>query len=301
MAAKHASLCRAKLTGRNADCECDASDKTRTKLMTPGEMMNRIDQLATEPEPLPRRVVPPRTAMPPIADVPVPIVCRRCSECEGQEHHWIENDDFEDEGDPEFSCKHCDALCFSIDDDGGLPVPSGAVVWDAARVQAPQPSALTEEQQAVLMGNWYQIVGATSPPVDEAVADKAYLDHIGSLVSDRSCMLVSLVRAKDYAIDNQKDRPIIVHQVCPACREAYAVTASDQPTELEAYASIGAVARRARLMHRCPEISAQLAVLSFADLQLLLEDLERDGVRALSRAQEVKAFADKRRVRETES
>jgi len=36
--------------------------------------------------------------------------CRRCSECEGAEHHWIDNTDFEDEGDATHVCKHCQVL-----------------------------------------------------------------------------------------------------------------------------------------------------------------------------------------------
>jgi hypothetical protein len=45
------------------------------------------------------------------------MTCRRCSECVGMLHHWIENPDFgnsEDEAeyrtDVEFLCKHCDAM-----------------------------------------------------------------------------------------------------------------------------------------------------------------------------------------------
>lgn len=32
--------------------------------------------------------------------------CKRCSECEGEKHHWM--DDCNDEGDPVWACKHCD-------------------------------------------------------------------------------------------------------------------------------------------------------------------------------------------------
>lgn len=32
---------------------------------------------------------------------------RHCTECEGQEHHWME--DCPDVGDPVMACKHCDA------------------------------------------------------------------------------------------------------------------------------------------------------------------------------------------------
>lgn len=49
--------------------------------------------------------------------------CPRCSECVGQAHHWIENSEFDDEGDPEFECKHCEAVCNSRDDDQGFMVP----------------------------------------------------------------------------------------------------------------------------------------------------------------------------------
>lgn len=35
--------------------------------------------------------------------------CRRCSECEGASHHWMEADVY-DEGDPEYECKHCDTI-----------------------------------------------------------------------------------------------------------------------------------------------------------------------------------------------
>lgn len=56
-------------------------------------------------------------------------LCRRCSECVGQDHHWIENDEFEDAGDPEFACKHCGAKCFAKDDDESeLMEPNGVVV-----------------------------------------------------------------------------------------------------------------------------------------------------------------------------
>ena len=53
--------------------------------------------------------------------------CRRCSECVGHEHHWIENDRFCEPGDPEFACKHCDAACVAVDDERGFSEPSGIV------------------------------------------------------------------------------------------------------------------------------------------------------------------------------
>ena len=311
MAAKHASLCRAKLTGRNADCECDASDTTRTKLFTPGGMVNRIDQPATESEP-PRRS-PVRRVLrgddgvplgedPPAAEPE----CRCCSECVGQEHHWLENPDFEDEDDPEFACKHCDATCRAIDDGDGLPLPSGIVVTpqtdtEDGRVSVPRaPMSLTEEQRRVLLASWSEIVGGGIPRPDPEVSDKTYLDHIGSLVSDRSS-LVSVERVNDFAIDLIKDRPIRILQICPACREAHAVTASDQPTEMETYAVVGAAARRARLMHKCPDITTQLSVLSFDDMQKLAEDLERAYITIGTRHEEVIAYAAARRARESES
>lgn len=38
--------------------------------------------------------------------------CQRCSECEGQQHHFIENNEISGLDDPEFTCKHCPATAF---------------------------------------------------------------------------------------------------------------------------------------------------------------------------------------------
>jgi hypothetical protein len=65
------------------------------------------------------------------------MACRRCSECVGAEHHWIDNPGFgndEDDDDPEMpgnpdythTCKHCPALgseCSECDGDGVIGVP----------------------------------------------------------------------------------------------------------------------------------------------------------------------------------
>jgi len=43
--------------------------------------------------------------------------CKRCSECEGCEHHWIDADELH----YDFDCKHCDAVgmrCQACDGDG---------------------------------------------------------------------------------------------------------------------------------------------------------------------------------------
>lgn len=51
--------------------------------------------------------------------------CRRCSECVGQEHHWIDSYQYEGEGtenDPDLACKHCDAIAFMcLGCDVGMP------------------------------------------------------------------------------------------------------------------------------------------------------------------------------------
>lgn len=39
----------------------------------------------------------------------MPSECRRCTMCEGQEHHWDYFGDEDEAGDPVMSCKHCDA------------------------------------------------------------------------------------------------------------------------------------------------------------------------------------------------
>lgn len=52
----------------------------------------------------------------------MPAECRRCSECIGQDHHWLEATVFEPD-DPEFECKHCRAQCRGVDDPSGFLVP----------------------------------------------------------------------------------------------------------------------------------------------------------------------------------
>jgi hypothetical protein len=46
----------------------------------------------------------------------VQVSCRRCSECVGQEHHWIDASDVEGPDDPDLDCKHCDAKAFTCEE-----------------------------------------------------------------------------------------------------------------------------------------------------------------------------------------
>ena len=48
-----------------------------------------------------------------------PKECKRCSECDGQEHHWHDGDG---DGD-HYTCKHCDATAPSCDSCGGIVLP----------------------------------------------------------------------------------------------------------------------------------------------------------------------------------
>lgn len=66
-------------------------------------------------------------------------MCRRCSECVGMTHHWIEGDDFtgdNETGGPEYVCKHCECPgrecdhcggdgCLDVEDDDLCPLCSG--------------------------------------------------------------------------------------------------------------------------------------------------------------------------------
>jgi hypothetical protein len=57
-----------------------------------------------------------------------PTTCRRCSECQDSEHHWIDNDECSGEDDPAHACKHCDALgdeCEMCDGEGGRTSEDG--------------------------------------------------------------------------------------------------------------------------------------------------------------------------------
>lgn len=41
-----------------------------------------------------------------------PAGCKRCFDCMGESHHWIDNDEAEGEGEPDLVCKHCNATAF---------------------------------------------------------------------------------------------------------------------------------------------------------------------------------------------
>jgi hypothetical protein len=71
--------------------------------------------------------------------------CRRCAECEGQEHHWLKNPDFGREDDDdidrpdatgnEYICKHCPAVggdCRACEGHGTIQAGEGesADEWD---------------------------------------------------------------------------------------------------------------------------------------------------------------------------
>lgn len=52
--------------------------------------------------------------------------CWRCSDCTGQDHHWIEAGDLYSS---RYECKHCRAQCFVVDDEEtGDTVPSDVVI-----------------------------------------------------------------------------------------------------------------------------------------------------------------------------
>lgn len=72
--------------------------------------------------------------------------CRRCTECEGREHHWIDNPDFGNENRPieqqhSHICKHCEAFgdecvtCYGEGEEPGLEdEPCGACDGEGVRV-----------------------------------------------------------------------------------------------------------------------------------------------------------------------
>ncbi len=54
--------------------------------------------------------------------------CRRCSDCRGAEHHWMDNYDARDEPDPQFACKHCPTVgdeCAICGGEGGRTSDDG--------------------------------------------------------------------------------------------------------------------------------------------------------------------------------
>lgn len=80
------------------------------------------------------------------------MICRRCVECiEGQEHHWIENFDFSEGGDPEYACKHCDSYCHARDDEDGFSEADGVVVQWTPPVSAAELLAEIERMRPVYL------------------------------------------------------------------------------------------------------------------------------------------------------
>lgn len=65
------------------------------------------------------------------------MTCRRCSECPGAEHHWMDNYDAREETDPQFACKHCDVVgdeCEACEGEGGDAVAVDVTEGTATQV-----------------------------------------------------------------------------------------------------------------------------------------------------------------------
>jgi hypothetical protein len=280
---EHAMACPAKGNGRLIDCTCDApgaakaQGKGRDTYLSPGELVNEVENLGAEP-PSPaahRRAMfdafaasGPETVRP---------ACRRCSECEGEEHHWLEAsfDDFDDEIDddviddlPEYECKHCPARCRAIDDDDGLSLPSGQVLY-------------------------INVIDS----IDPQHTDMLRLHKLSQTVSSMSGRLVSLARGRgtthsEIFEPDPKNLPIAIRQVCPACREQHEVHIGEPDSELATVAAVGLAARKARIGHRCPPVEAlQTDQLTPAELEALEAELERDGTKMIARSIEIGKLA----------
>jgi hypothetical protein len=64
------------------------------------------------------------------------VTCRRCTECLGEDHHWLPwLPDFDESGDPFVPCKHCDARANLCEDCFEAPAspPAGDRCEDCAR------------------------------------------------------------------------------------------------------------------------------------------------------------------------
>lgn len=68
--------------------------------------------------------------------------CRRCSECQGEEHHFLpdaaefENDEG-NECEPFIPCKHCDARAAICDECMGPVFPAGPELCEDCRAEEP--------------------------------------------------------------------------------------------------------------------------------------------------------------------
>lgn len=57
------------------------------------------------------------------AEIDRRMTCRRCTECEGQEHHWLTSmPECPEGGEPFISCKHCDERAALCEECGEAPV-----------------------------------------------------------------------------------------------------------------------------------------------------------------------------------
>lgn len=232
---------------------------------------------------------------------PAPTVCRRCSECIGQEHHWIEGTDLEGVRDPEFACKHCEALSHGTDDADGFIVPLGRLMT-AAELDA---DGRVEDE---LPDPW-----APGGEADQIIAigrTQRTLDEIADGVSTMAGRIVCLRREGEERRFDKPDassidaRRVYIHQVCPACREQHAAplhesialgTKSGTDEWFRLVGAVGVEARKARIRHRCPSITDQLpATMTRAELEQLAQEVENAGTMMVDRSISIAKLAKER-------
>ena len=177
--------------------------------------------------------------------------CRRCSECVGQAHHWMDNDAFQDEGDPQYACKHCPAVAFWCEEcvgegckdcnDTGIgeirePAPANAM---SQHTPGPWQCDLSQRDA----GEWIEIYNNNNPmaiiaevsvTMGYADADKANAVLIVAApetFADRNRLRAALMALSATDDDTTAEAGEAVHaQVNDALKASFALYPQEEPT-----------------------------------------------------------------------
>lgn len=125
-----------------------------------------------------------------------PATCRRCTECEGLEHHWIENtwDDEGPEDQPQFTCKHCDVYgeeCPECGQDfmdevvaeNECEVCKGYGIIPASSSQPSAVRTFPPASQVPFWEPWIEVeLVSGTPPGHRASCERSFYPHESSVV-----------------------------------------------------------------------------------------------------------------------
>lgn len=279
---KHALSCPAYGNGRLVECECDAPGAAKAReranrpsvnppgaaiVMTPSELLDEVQRLGVEVESKRRGIAPGNYLTAPFGEDDPHV---HCAECQDKEHHWRRYDPdytgrvYTRGGD--FECIHCPAECPALE---GVAV-EGSEVPDE---QSIDPGFDLPSRVARRLIDLSDLIdGMTGYRISmsiEAVSPSEMVDPAAAVIS--------------------------VYQVCRGCREKIRSGISGTGTKLELLSAAGTAARKARLTHKCPPPETQYAMLSADELEVLQQDLDREGTKMVTFSQVIEQMAAAKR------